>query len=45
MQARPAAALPALIRVFAPWLRRAIGAQMAIDRHHPHDPPLWRMWR
>ena len=33
--------LPALAGVFAPRLRRAVGAQLAIDRHHPHDPPHW----
>jgi GNAT superfamily N-acetyltransferase len=33
--------LPALIGVFAPRLRRAIGTQLAADRHHPHDPPHW----
>jgi GNAT superfamily N-acetyltransferase len=33
--------LPALAGVFAPRLRRAIGAMVAIDRHHPHDPPHW----
>ena len=33
--------VPALAGVFAPRLRRALGAQVAIDRHHPHDPPHW----
>jgi GNAT superfamily N-acetyltransferase len=33
--------LPTLVGVFAPRLRRAIGAQLATDRRHPHDPPHW----
>ena len=33
--------LPARLEVFGRWPRRGIGAQRAIDRHHPHDPPHW----
>ena len=32
---------PARLEVFGRWARRGIGAQLAIDRHHPHDPPHW----
>jgi len=31
----------ARLEVFGRWARRGIGAQRAIDRHHPHDPPHW----
>jgi hypothetical protein len=30
--------LPAGVRVFRPHLRRALGAQRAVERHHPHEP-------
>lgn len=33
--------LPARLEVFGRWPRRGIGAQLAVDRHHPHDPPHW----
>ena len=33
--------LPARLEVFGRWPRRGIGAQRAIDRHHPPDPPHW----
>ncbi len=33
--------LPARLEVFGRWPRRGIGAQRAIDRHHPHDPSHW----
>lgn len=33
--------LPAQLEVFGRGARRGIGAQRAIDRHHPHDPPHW----
>ncbi len=29
---------PAGLRVFGPHLRRALGAQRAVERHHPHEP-------
>jgi GNAT superfamily N-acetyltransferase len=35
------AVTPARLEVFGRWARRGIGAQRAIDRHHPHDPPHW----
>jgi GNAT superfamily N-acetyltransferase len=35
------AVTPARLEVFGRWARRGIGAQLAIDRHHPHDPPHW----
>jgi ribosomal protein S18 acetylase RimI-like enzyme len=31
----------ARLEVFGRWPRRGIGAQLALDRHHPHDPPHW----
>ena len=33
--------LPARLEVFGRRPRRGIGAQLAVDRHHPHDPPHW----
>ena len=33
--------LPARLEVFGRWPRRGIGAQRALDRHHPHDPRHW----
>jgi GNAT superfamily N-acetyltransferase len=35
------AVAPARLEVFGRWARRGIGAQRAIDRHHPRDPPHW----
>lgn len=32
---------PTRVAVFGRWARRGLGAQLAIDRHHPHDPPHW----
>src|SRR4029079_5227822 len=31
----------ARLEVCGRWARRGSGAQLAIDRHHPHDPPHW----
>ena len=31
-------ALPARLRVFGRWARRGLGAQRALDRHHPREP-------
>ena len=31
----------ARLEVFGRWARRGIGAQLAVDRHHPHDPTHW----
>ena len=31
----------ARVEVFGRRPRRGIGAQLAVDRHHPHDPPHW----
>jgi GNAT superfamily N-acetyltransferase len=30
--------LPAQLRVFGPHPRRSLGAQIALERHHPHEP-------
>jgi GNAT superfamily N-acetyltransferase len=36
--AEQARLLPAQLRVFGRHLRRALGAQRAVDRHHPREP-------
>jgi len=33
--------LPSRLAVFGRWPRRGIGAQRALERHHPHEPPHW----